>query len=510
MSVRHRQYYLRLFFSHLSSPTCDKYSHQLAQTSTKRVRHQSLNLIVLFSSSILLTMLVRTFIVLCYYFYRITSATDIILPPIKHTSNNVALIFIPGAELPPDRYVPLLENVQTASSQTLWIGIPSFLANLPFEQVRPQVINEIRQKLFKIGMPKDTKIFLAGHSLGGITSQSLAFKHVDEIFGQILIGSFLERKYRSADAIYPVSTLTLSGELDGLARVTRIIESFYFYASYPHFTLVIPGMNHMDTASGQPSDHIIKNDIPSEINETRAHQELAVRICDYIDMRLNNQTMTAMLDMNLRQTRAFSQPYLDALNLEGFYHFLPPCDNDTSNGQCQLGSPWSVYAQKLMSGLNDTVQLNISDEFHVVYKVPEHFAHLDNNCSSSKTQQECTLNIHTVTQNIYDATDSFDTGETHSSAEEMRVKMISRQVLLQAADGQKHDFNQTDGQSLCGNINQQALNWALNHAGEQALTRYNTRGKQMFIGDDVGPLNAGPLWIWTPLVSVNDICYRSD
>jgi len=280
--------------------------------------------------------------------------------------------------------------------------------------------------------------------------------------------------------------------------VTRIIESFYFYSSYPHFTLIIPGMNHMDTASGKPSDHIVKNDIQSEINETQAHEELAIRMCDYFDMRLNNQTTTPQLEMNLNQTKYFSQPYLDALHLEGYYHFIPPCDNKT-NDRCQIGSSWSEYGQKLMSGLNDTVQLNITDEFHVVYKLPEHFAHLDNNCSSSSSLENCTLHVHTVTQNVYDVTDGFDTGETHSSAEEMRVKMISRQVLLQAAEGKSFDFNQTDAQSLCGYINQQALNWALDHAGKETIERYYRKGKEMLIGDDIGPLNAGPLWIWTPL-----------
>ena len=432
--------------------------------------------------------------------HLVSSAPDLILEPIKHGQNNVALIFIPGAELPPDRYAPLLKQVQTTSPDTLWVGIPSFPGNLPAAQTRPQVIAEVLRQLYKTGLPTDAKVFLGGHSLGGIASQTLAVQHANQIFGQILVGAFLERKYRSTSSTYPVSTLTLSGELDGLARVTRIIESFYFYSSYPHFTLIIPGMNHMDTASGPPSSHIVKNDIPSEINQTVAHEELAIRICDYIDMRLNNQTSTPLLEKNLNQTKVFAQPYLDALNLEGYYHFLPPCDNKT-NDRCQIGSAWSAFGQKLMSGLNDTVQLNISDEFHVVYKLPEHFAHLDNNCSSSKTPEECVLYVHTVTQNIYDLTDNFDTGETHSSAEEMRVKLISRQVLLQAADGQAHDFNQTDNQSLCGFINQHALDWALEHAGAPNKARYDAKGKQMLIGDDIGPLNAGPLWIWTPLVS---------
>jgi hypothetical protein len=437
-------------------------------------------------------------------FYVISSSSDIILEPIKQGTNNAALIFIPGADLPPERYVPLVKQVQLTSSNSLWIAIPSYPDNIPFEDLRPKMIDEILKKLYTSGMSINTTIFLGGHSLGGLTSQSIAYKYKNQIFGQILIGSFLQRKYQSASTIYPVSTLTLSGELDGLARVTRIIESFYFYSTYPHFTLIIFGMNHMNTASGKPSDIIIKNDIQSEINETIAHQQLSIRICDYINMLLNNQTMTPMLEYNLNQTKIFAQPYLNALNLEGSYHLLPPCYNKT-NDKCQIGCSWSTYGQNIMSGLNDTVQLNISDEFHIVYKPPEHFPHLDNNCSSIKPLNNCILNLHTVTQNIYDSTDDIDSGFTHSSAEEMRVKMISRQDILQAADGKQHDFNQTDDQSLCGLINQYALNWALNNTANKTKDRYETKGKKMIIGDDIGPLNAGPLWIWTPLVRIYDI-----
>ena len=86
----------------------------------------------------------------------------------------------------------------------------------------------------------------------------------------------------------------------------------------------------------------------------------------------------------------------------------------------------------------------------------------------------------------------------------MRAKLISRQVLLQAADGEHHDFNQTDNQSLCGLINQQALNWALDNAENRTKERYESIGKKMVIGDDIGPLNAGPLWISTPLVRIDE------
>ena len=38
--------------------------------------------------------------------------------------------------------------------------------NLPIEELRPKVIDEILKKLHAAGMPTDTHIFLSGHSMG--------------------------------------------------------------------------------------------------------------------------------------------------------------------------------------------------------------------------------------------------------------------------------------------------------------------------------------------------------
>jgi hypothetical protein len=48
----------------------------------------------------------------------------------------------------------------------------------------------------------------------------------------------------------------------------------------------------------------------------------------------------------------------------------------------------------------------------------------------------------------------------------------------------------------CAEINQEALDWALKNSNSKAIDRYNKIGKKLVIGDDLGPYNAGPLWIW--------------
>jgi len=48
-------------------------------------------------------------------------------------------------------------------------------------------------------------------------------------------------------------------------------------------------------------------------------------------------------------------------------------------------------------------------------------------------------------------------------------------------------------------INNKALEKGLSMASQEAVDRYNKFGKKLVMGVDKGPLNAGPLWIWTYL-----------
>lgn len=59
------------------------------------------------------------------------------------------------------------------------------------------------------------------------------------------------------------------------------------------------------------------------------------------------------------------------------------------------------------------------------------------------------------------------------------------------------DFHELDEVGYrCADINKEALEWAKSKASPKALQRYNEVGKKLVIGDDLGPYNAGPLWIW--------------
>ena len=57
--------------------------------------------------------------------------------------------------------------------------------------------------------------------------------------------------------------LTLGAELDGLARVTRMAESYYYNnldtVKDNTYTILVPGMNHYQfSGEGQPPSNVVK------------------------------------------------------------------------------------------------------------------------------------------------------------------------------------------------------------------------------------------------------------
>ena len=96
--------------------------------------------------------------------------------------------------------------------------------------------------------------------------------------------------------------------------------------------------------------------------------------------------------------------------------------------------------------------------------------------------------------------DSFDTGFSYESASELRVKLKSRQTMWMAAGRKDVNFTETDVvPSLCAEINVLAYQWALNHSSPAARSRFQDIGEVLEMGKDLGPYNAGPLWIYNAL-----------
>ena len=144
-------------------------------------------------------------------------------------------------------------------------------------------------------------------------------------------------------------------------------------------------------------------------------------------------------------------------------------------------------------GSGDVTHLISAD----LFETRDHFASLNNKCTSPGN---CILNCTTVTANVYSSLDSFDTGLQPVAAIEAQTKMISRQAIFEAYYLKPFDFNETDAINLCAIINQESINYALNNSALATFNRYMSIGKQLKVGDDIGPMTSGPQWISTALV----------
>ena len=58
----------------------------------------------------------------------------------------------------------------------------------------------------------------------GVFVGNYGLNHWSELRGVMLFASYLTRSHRLRD--YPLPVLTISGDLDGLTRITRIVETF--------------------------------------------------------------------------------------------------------------------------------------------------------------------------------------------------------------------------------------------------------------------------------------------
>ena len=73
--------------------------------------------------------------------------------------------------------------------------------------------------------------------------------------------------------------LTVGGELDGLTRVTRIMEAYYHQvyggSDYKTVVVLVEGMTHMQFASGDPPLLVKERDLKPEISYEQAHSIVA-------------------------------------------------------------------------------------------------------------------------------------------------------------------------------------------------------------------------------------------
>lgn len=249
-----------------------------------------------------------------------------------------------GADLKTEQYIKIMSTLQNSVDFPLWVGIPQCpmdVAAIP--KGLEAGIKRVTKTMKEEGMKAEFE-FYAGHSLGGAMMPDYVKDNVaDSADGQILMGAFLTRKFKTAttpegrpQVEFPVSTLTIGGELDGLCRISRVTEALYSqvtFAADPSSArdflpvTVIPGMNHMEFASGEIPVFVLDSDLQAEISEDQAQKEAVFDMSAFLNSKVYPEKSEYIETMRARvaESTEFTQPIVDAFLMESYEQFLPPC-----------------------------------------------------------------------------------------------------------------------------------------------------------------------------------------
>ena len=260
----------------------------------------------------------------------LSRSADIILPASAGSSGpTVALIIVHGAEIGPSAYTPLATSIQEHSDLSLWVGIPKVDLNVPgsLAKAADRILGEMKNE----GMSTST-VFYAGHSYGSLKVQEYCYEYSSNCTGTMLLAGFLLRNASgySYSKGYPTPTLTIGGELDGLTRLTRLMESYYHQVQtqpvslgYKFPVVVLQGATHMQWASGTPPPLVKKYDLRPEVSDDDAHSTMGDAIAGWMDFILDSSNTLAMdkVSQYIQQTSTMLAPLIEAFYRESYYYF---------------------------------------------------------------------------------------------------------------------------------------------------------------------------------------------
>lgn len=252
---------------------------------------------------------------------NLESQPAIIIPPGQVKTEKRLLILFPGMYKAPTEYESLAREIQRNSPFELWVGILKFTGNLVNPVQAQHGVDSIFEAVQNQGFKNVTtdKTFIAGHSLGGIVAQY--FMNGKDFAGLILMSSYLVRS--EGNSALPQATLpvfTLSGELDGQTRLTRIAVDAKSMLSLPADlnkkpVVILPKINHSQFAGTETA----RADLKPEIDYQSAQQQIGLMISDF--MIINDKSEGLLKEKNASSerlssatdsTRIILAPYWDA------------------------------------------------------------------------------------------------------------------------------------------------------------------------------------------------------
>lgn len=333
--------------------------------------------------------------------------------------------------------------------------------------------------------------------------------------GQVLMGSFLGRwNLNRLDGEgrtlidYPLPTLTLAGTLDGLARISRFAVATWLQRinaatarrpeRFPVITL--EGASHMQFASGEAVPYVKAFNLVPTASEAEVHEQIGALVAVFLPscLEVGANPASPALEEAAEASAAWLEPLIEALRMEGYYGFRPPCydtaeTNSRTDPCCTPYSPWiQEHANALMAGeaevpvrfgMTALDSFDRSATYNPFARPPVHIPQISADCTAPNPCQV--------------AFTALDTGFFPISAFSLRCKLNSRQSFWSHGGGPDPDFTRTDGPSRGQPINAAAFQWALEHSGAGSRQRFGSLGQPLVMESVTVRPAVGPLWIWS-------------
>ena len=461
-------------------------------------------------------------------FYVLVSALTLAL------QENIGIVLIGRHDVPPLMYSALSSHIQQLSNVPVLIASESDI-DAQITQWNDQGIKEI---------------FLLGHSMnsGGRFAQDYVLKHADKVSGLILLSAFLQRIHRAELAEcnqryerisferslryplgylqdgahectgnnsveFPVPTLTMSGELDGVIRISRIAEAWNTQPDGSHPVVVIEGMNHGQILASIPSalpDSISSRDIRAEAETSVVFETISLLVKDFVSRTVNSSYSSSLLDKAIARTDKILKPIADVfVELEGNWFFT---GGDEEHGS----SSWAAFAHKeMLSPLPASIKsIHSTNEFHLLSDDDQIPPYYRNKHRSSLKLNGDHLEISSISQlrfveiGVYEAgiglnaakileeekasliSRLHDDGLDYVSSIQISSKLSSRQLVFNLT-GLPAPPSLDDG-NRCMQINNKAFQVAFERASSIARSRFINSGFQVrFLPDSTPSIPAG-------------------
>ncbi|XP_022339040.1 uncharacterized protein LOC111134370 [Crassostrea virginica] len=393
-------------------------------------------------------------------------SVKVLKPPPAKQGLEGALLIAPGAFIKGEAYEPLGLQIRESCDFRLWVVLlVDFFDNVVNPPQLEQAVSKARIALKDAGFQDTSPVFLAGHSLGG-TMVSMYGRKPHNLSGVLLYAAYLTKGHALKD--YPVPVMTLSGDLDGLTRITRILITFNELAEdevsnpkakYRTPVIVMEGVNHGQFASGEMPSNVATHDLPPDVTNMTAYSQIANYTCSFISNILRNDTESQqILDGGYRNTYNLLQPLMRVKDLDR---------NKYSTSQ------WTQTAQKTVIAVRNTSE---------VYVKSIAFDGQGGKFATSSPQtdvQSSALYVITYTEVTYPS-DPFDVTLNPLSPLQIQAKMVSQE----RAKALLPDGEFGPGNITCKDINEQSILEAFHSSSGTARERYAKKGRQMFLDED--------------------------